>query len=200
MTDPRGVRCLDDDLGEYAAGRLESGRARRWDLHLVTCRLCAHAVADERRLQAAFAGAPSMPGDLRASLLAVAGGAALVGGPARRGGSVLAGGSGTEQDPRPVGRRDPLTVLSPSAPPCHRSALRATVIAAAAAGASAAAALSLTVIGAPAGRTGVSASTVVPVVGSPTPSPSSGSATVVPVGWARPGGVVPSARQAESGP
>ncbi|MEO7422350.1 MAG: hypothetical protein ABIU87_08140 [Ornithinibacter sp.] len=188
MTQSRGVRCLDEDLGDYAGGRLEPVRRRRWDLHLVTCRGCARAVEDERRLQAAFAGAPSMPGDLRAALLALAGGHAF------------RDAAEGDPEPPPVRRRDPLLVLSPGAPPCHRSALRATVIAAAAAGASAAAALSLTVISAPASRTGVTASTVVPVVGSPTPSPFSAVTTVVPVRWARPGAAAPSSLQAESRP
>ena len=188
MTQPRGVRCLDEDLGDYAAGQLEPVRRRRWDLHLVTCRGCARAVEDERRLQAAFAGAPSMPGDLRAALLALAGGPALSG---------IAEGV---QDPPPVRRREPLLVLSPGAPPCHRSALRATVIAAVAAGASAAAALSLTVISAPASRAGVTASTVVPVVGTPTPSPFSAVTSVVPVRWARTGAADPTSLQAESRP
>ena len=97
-------------------------------------------------------------------------------------------------------RREPLLVLSPGAPPCHRSALRATVIAAVAAGASAAAALSLTVISAPASRAGVTASTVVPVLGTPTPSPFSAVTSVVPVRWARTGAADPTSLQAESRP
>ncbi len=186
MTEPRAVRCLDDDLGEYAAGRLEPARRRRWDLHLVSCRVCVHAVDEERRLQTAFAGAPSMPGDLRATLLALA----AVAGPA------------PAAVTQPVRRRDPLAVLSPSAPPCHRSALRATVVAAAAAGASAAAALSLTVISTPAGRTGLITTTAVPAVGSPSPPTAAygGVAAAVPVGWARTGGATASTRQAESRP
>lgn len=186
MTEIRGLRCLDEDLGEYAAGRLEQGRRHRVDRHLVTCRACVHAVDEERRLQAAFAGAPSMPGDLRTALLALAGGVGAVPGAAAQ----------------RVRRPDPLTVLSPDARPCHRSALRATIVAAAAAGASAAAALSLTVISTPVARTGSAVTTAVPVTGAPAPSPSAfgGGATAVPVGWARPGAAIATVRQAESGP
>lgn len=188
MNDPRGARCLGEELGEYVTARLEPERRRHWDLHLVTCRVCAHAVDEERRLQAVFAGAPSMPGDLRATLLA------LAGAPPPPGGSV------PDLAVPPTRRRDPLRVLAPGARPCHRSALRATAIAAAAASASAAAALGLTVISAPVGATVPTATTSVPVLASPTPSPYSGVAAVVPVGWGRTGGVLGSTRQAQSRP
>ena len=128
MTDAMRVRCQGDELTEYAAGRLPLDRQWAWDRHLVACQTCAHDVAQERRLRSALAGAPSMPGDLRSSLLAL--------------GNALAADLG----PRPVPvAHDRLALLAPSAPPCHRSALRATVVAAAAAGVSAAAAWSLTV-------------------------------------------------------
>ncbi len=186
MTDAQRVRCLDEELGDYAAGRLDAARRRPWERHLVSCGTCAHAVAEERRLQAAFAGAPSMPGDLRASLLALGGGGPLA--PAASG--------------QAARRVDPLMVLSPGARPCHRSALRATVIAAAAAGASAAAALSLTVISTPPARVGTTATPAIPAVGSPgqTQSPTLGTASVVPAGWARTGVVPRPTRQAESTP
>ncbi|QKE83959.1 hypothetical protein [Arthrobacter sp. NEB 688] len=130
MTSRAGVQCLGDELSEYAAGRLGASREHAWDQHLVACEVCRHAVGQERRLRAALAGAPSMPGDLRVTLLAL--------------GRDL-------QPPAPpvLAGPDPLRLLAPTAPPCHRSALRATVVAAAAAGVSAAAAWSLTVIGAP---------------------------------------------------
>lgn len=133
MSDAMRVRCLGDELGEYAAARLPVERQWAWDRHLVACRVCAHAVDEERRLRSALAGAPSMPGDLRSSLLAL-------------------GRSLAAEAPQPVSvpsHHEPLALLAPSAPPCHRSPLRATAVAAAAAGVSAAAAWSLTVIGAP---------------------------------------------------
>lgn len=131
MSRTDGVRCLDDELSEYAAGRLPAARVRAWERHLAVCDLCACGLERERRLRAVLAGGPSMPGDLRSALMAM--GTALSHEPLRT----------------PTGP-GPLPLLAPGAPPCHRSPLRATVVAAAAAGVSAAAAWSLTVIGAPA--------------------------------------------------
>jgi len=127
------VRCLGGELSEYVAGRLPAERQWEWDRHLVACRLCGEAVESERRIRSALSGAPSMPGDLRITLLAL-GSAMAAEAPART---------------VPVSGREPLALLAPSAPACHRSPLRATVVAAAAAGVSAAAAWSLTVIGPP---------------------------------------------------
>lgn len=127
------VRCLGPELSEYVAGRLGAQRQWEWDRHLVACRVCVDAVESERRIRAAFAGAPSMPGDLRSTLLAL-GRSMAAEAPAR---------------PVPVAGPQPLALLAPSAPACHRSPLRATVVAAAAVGVSAAAAWSLTVLGAP---------------------------------------------------
>ena len=154
MTDAMRVQCQGEELAEYAAGRLPLDRQWAWDRHLVACGHCAHGVAQERRLRSALAGAPSVPGDLRSSLLAL--GAALA----------------TDLGPRPVpSGHDRLALLHPSAPPCHRSALRATVLAAAAAGLSAAAAWSLTVAPAPVGvRTGLVTSTVPVVAPAATPT------------------------------
>ena len=164
MTDPTRVRCLDDELTEYAAGRLPLHRQWAWDRHLVACQTCCHAVAQERRLNSALAGAPTMPGDLRSTLLAL--------------GATMA----AELAPRatPVARQDPLRLLAPSAPPCHRSPLRATVVAAAAAGVSAAAAWSLTVVPAPATVRPALATTASPVV-SPTAAPVRGVSAVATV-------------------
>ena len=140
------VQCRGEELAEYAAGRLPLDRQWAWDRHLVACQLCAQEVAQERRLRSALAGAPSMPGDLRSSLLAL--GAALA----------------TDLGPRPVpSGHEQLALLHPSAPPCHRSALRATVVAAAAAGLSAAAAWSLTVAPPVGARSGLATATA-PVV------------------------------------
>jgi len=142
MTDGMRVECRGEELTEYAAGRLPLDRQWAWDRHLVACQLCAQDVAQERRLRSALAGAPSMPGDLRSSLLAL--GAALA----------------TDLGPRPLpSGHEQLALLHPSAPPCHRSALRATVVAAAAAGLSAAAAWSLTVAPPVGARTGLATAT-----------------------------------------
>ena len=62
MTDAMRVQCQGEELTEYAAGRLPVDRQWAWDRHLVACQICAHDVAQERRLRSALAGAPSMPG------------------------------------------------------------------------------------------------------------------------------------------
>ncbi len=163
MSQTSGVRCLDDELFEYAAGRLPAPRLVIWERHLAVCDLCASGLQRERRLRVALAGAPSMPGDLRSALLAL--GRAID--------PPVAAPSGSE----------PLALLSPGAPPCHRSPLRATVVAAAAVGVSAAAAWSLSVMGAPA--TGSSPRYAArDAAASPSPSPTalSGAATST-VGW-----------------
>jgi hypothetical protein len=126
-----------------------------------------------------------MPGDLRSSLLAL--GAAVA----------------TDLGPHPVRvGHDQLALLHPSAPPCHRSALRATVVAAAAAGLSAAAAWSLTIAPAAVGvRTGLATSTT-PVV-SPVVAPTRGTAaavSVIQVGLTRSVVVGRSGERAESTP
>lgn len=164
MTARASVHCLDDELSEYAAGRLEGARQDAWERHLVVCELCRHAVGQERRLRAALAGAPSMPGDLRVTLLAL--------------------GRGMEAEPRPSAGPGVLPLLAPSDPPCHRSALRATVVAAAAGGVAAAAAWSLTVIGAPvAPRQGVVAGPSTPSVSTARAVSPLAATTVLPVRW-----------------
>ncbi|QIM20173.1 hypothetical protein G7075_01795 [Phycicoccus sp. HDW14] len=159
-----GVQCLDDELSEYAAGRLGDERRDAWEHHLVACELCRHAVGQERRLREALAGAPSMPGDLRVTLLAL--------------------GRGIAAEPRPAGGPGPLALLAPNDPPCHRSALRATVVAAAAGGVAAAAAWSLTVIGVPvAPRQGAVPGTSAPAVATSRPAAPLSATVVVPVRW-----------------
>ena len=171
------VSCLDDELSEYVAGRLADPRRRAWEHHLVACETCCRAVREERRLRAALSGGPAMPGDLRVSLLAL----------------------GRDLGPAPVPvNPQPLALLTPSAPPCHRSPLRATVVAAAAAGVSAAAAWSLTVLGAPAQpRPGVVAPTVVPAAA--TARPVTGT-TMVSFGGYDPSAQVTRQRGAQSTP
>jgi anti-sigma factor RsiW len=182
MSAASGVRCLDDELLDYAAGRLSAPRVALWERHLAVCDLCAVGLARERRLRAALAGAPSMPGDLRNTLMAM--------------------GRALEQPTSHPRGPSPLTLLAPGAPPCHRSPLRATAVAAAAVGISAAAAWSLAVMGSPADRGAVSRPTVRDASTSPSPTPApvaGGGATMVrwmPVGTALPA----PGRQAESTP
>lgn len=183
MTLRRGVRCHDPELREYAAGRIGPERARDWDHHLVACEACRLEVAGEHRLREALAGGPSMRGDLRLSLLALA--------------------RDLEPSPVPVAGPQQLPLLAPGHPPCHRSPLRATVVAAAAAGVSAAAAWSLTVLGAPTGRPAVVSGPSSPAV-VPATSGSAGvqgTASLVSVHWtARTSPSVPATRRAQSTP
>ena len=144
----RRARCLGDLVGDYVAGRLPDQAT--WDRHLITCLGCRGAVDLERRVMAVLRSAPEIPGDLRSMLLSVSSEIPVAAPRRPRGGvptvpPVPAGpgvGSG-------MGVPRPLAVLSPSAPPQHRSALRAAVFAGAAVGASAAAvwAISVTPVG-----------------------------------------------------
>lgn len=183
------VRCQGAELGEYAAGRLPADRARAWEHHLISCRVCDRALADERALLAALAGAPSMPGGLHGALLALA--ATVEAPPVPK---------APESVLRLTGGGSTLTLVAPSAPATHRSALRCTVVAAAAAGASAAAAWSLTVLVAPG---------IGPAVGSPaslaTPSTRTSTvgtapSSVLQAGWTRPSMSPIGLREAQSTP
>ena len=122
-------RCLGPELSAYADRALAPVELRAWDRHLVSCGGCRQAVEAERRMLSSLrrAGGPEVPGDLRAMLLS------------------LASGAGSEAAPS----TPPVPVVDRCAPALHRSAVRATVCAGLAAGASAAAAWSLAVAGAP---------------------------------------------------
>jgi hypothetical protein len=139
LTGGRG-RCLGDHLTAYADRAMDDATLLRWDRHVVTCQCCRAAVDAERRVLSALrspAGSP-VPGDLRGMLLAL--GSQPPGSPA--GGSAAAGSP--VLPPIPVA---PVRVVDRGAPAQHRSAGRATVYAGLAAGATAAAALSLVVSG-----------------------------------------------------
>lgn len=142
----RRARCLGDRVGDYVAGRLPDQDT--WDRHLITCLGCRGAVDLERRVVAVLRSAPEVSGDLRCLLLSVSSQIPVAA--PRRPPAVppVPAGPGVVTA---VGAPRQLAVLSPSAPPQHRSALRAAVFAGAAVGASAAAvwAISVTPVGAP---------------------------------------------------
>ncbi len=137
-------RCLGPRVTTYADRAMPADELRQWDRHLVACECCRRAVEEERQVLAALRrpAAPSMPGELRAMLLSLADLPATA-----------ETGGGAEEPPRrhlPLPRHAPtretytaLPVVQRSAPPLHRSLVRATVFAGLAAGASAAAAWSL---------------------------------------------------------
>lgn len=133
-------RCLGDQLTAYADRAMDDATLLRWDRHVVACQCCRGAVDEERRVLSALrssAGSP-LPGDLRGMLLALA--TQTPG--SRSDGSAIA--PGPLLPPIPVA---PVRVVDRGAPAQHRSAGRATVYAGLAAGATAAAALSLVVSG-----------------------------------------------------
>ena len=125
-----------------------------------------------------------MPGDLRTTLLAL--------------GSTMAADLPRASTP-PSPQHDPLRLLAPGAPPCHRSPLRATVIAAAAAGISAAAAWSLTMVPAPSTGRPALATTVAPLVAA-TATPTRAATTVVSNGFSQGVVLTRTGQQAESSP
>lgn len=153
-------RCLGESVVEYVARSLPPSELLGWDRHLVACSTCRRAVDDERWMLARMSVAPTMPTDLRTVLLSLASLAPSVPPPPPAPAHV-----------RIAVRRQPalpvtpsrLAVVAPSAPACHRSALRSAVLATVAAGASAAAAWSMAVTGAAA-----------PVATSPAPGPTGG--------------------------
>jgi hypothetical protein len=133
---------------------------RAWDLHLVACTTCRQAVEAERRMLAALRGSaqPAVPGDLRAMLLSLASGSGVPGpvaAPEAGAGRESVAGWQVRFDAGPLPPRPlripppPVPVLDRCAPAHHRSAVRATVFAGLAAGASAAAAWSFAVVGSP---------------------------------------------------
>jgi hypothetical protein len=133
-------RCLGDQLTAYADRAMDDATLLRWDRHVVACQCCRGAVTEERRVLSALrssAGSP-LPGDLRGMLLALA--TQTPG--SRSDGSAIS--PAPLLPPIPVA---PVRVVDRGAPAQHRSAGRAIGYAGLAAGATAAAALSLVVSG-----------------------------------------------------
>ncbi|MBP6995271.1 MAG: hypothetical protein KBB39_03915 [Phycicoccus sp.] len=163
--DPRlRVTCGADELSEYAAGRLSPARVAAWDVHLQDCARCRYALAEEQWVRDRLAaGGPSMSGGLHSSLLALA-----------RSGPAVPVPTAEQRVPRPG--TEPLPVLSPTAPPAHRSALRSTAFAAAAVGASVAAAWSLGVVASTTAVAVTSDARLAPSTSAPTSPASSGAA------------------------
>lgn len=119
------MRHLGDRLCGYADRSLPAPLLLECDRHLVACSSCRAAAEDERRVLLALRQAPTMgvSAALRASLLNL------------------------ESLAPAFDRPEQLAVVSRGAPPRHRSAARAAMLAGLAAGASAAAACSLGMVG-----------------------------------------------------
>jgi hypothetical protein len=159
---PGRGRCLGAALTAYADRAMDPVTLLHWDRHVLTCACCRAAVAEERRVLAALRApaAPTVPGDLRGMLLA------LAADPSARGLRSAAPGSldrsGAEgavrgpDDAADYGREGfapgipvaPVRVVDRGTPAMHRSARRATMFAGLAAGATAAAAWGVAMTGA----------------------------------------------------
>ena len=154
-------RCLGAALTAYADRAMDPVTLLHWDRHVLTCACCRAAVAEERRVLAALRAPaePTVPGDLRGMLLALAADPSMAG--LRPGGPDHGSLEGEATSGRAAegraGRRDgfapsipvaPVRVVDRGTPAMHRSARRATVFAGLAAGATAAAAWGVAMTGA----------------------------------------------------
>jgi hypothetical protein len=133
-----------------------------YDRHLVCCTICRHAADQERRIVAALRSDTSVPTSLRSSLIGLAASPPPMEEPLQPSGyripSVPLPPPGSRM---PSGASyEPVPTVRPTAPPLHRSPMRAAVVASIAAGASVAAAWGLAVSPLPGART---ATTRVPV-------------------------------------
>jgi anti-sigma factor RsiW len=123
-----GSRHLDDLLSAYADRNLPAATLLACDRHVAICPGCRDAVDGERRLLQSLrsSATPPPPSRLEMALLDLA---------------VCA------MPDVPTRRPSPISVVGRSAPPLHRSPVRAAMLASLAAGASAAAAWSVGVSG-----------------------------------------------------
>ena len=134
--------CPPEDVADYLDGRLPVSRTQAWDRHLITCTSCLARVQSERRLHAAMRDCVRPDGALHRSLLAMG---QMTSSPAPAVGDHAPSRAPWEANVQ----REDLTVLSPGAPACHRSAARAVLLATVAAGAAGAAAWSVGVASVP---------------------------------------------------
>jgi hypothetical protein len=123
-----------------------------YDKHLVCCTMCRHAADQERRIVAALRSDTGVPMSLRSSLIGLATMPPPMEQPIQS--------SGPRIPVPPLGFRmpsgpshEPVPTVRPTAPPLHRSPMRAAVVASIAAGASVAAAWGLAISPLPGART-----------------------------------------------
>lgn len=136
-----------------------------YDRHLVACMVCRAAADQERRIMAALrSDSCGLPGSLRSSLMSLAA-SPVPEPPAPMGPRIPLGplsplavrglrsweGAAMPSSAPGSSRGGSLTTVAPSAPPLHRSPMRAAVVASLAAGASVAAAWGLAVAPLPGG-------------------------------------------------
>ncbi len=121
-----------------------------YDRHLVCCAVCRHAADQERRIVTALRSDTGVPMSLRSSLMGLASTPPPMEQPGAGGPRIPVPPTGLRM---PSGSsHDPVPTVRPTAPPLHRSPMRAAVLASIAAGASVAAAWGLAVSPLPGGR------------------------------------------------
>jgi len=143
---------LRGQVRAYVDRSLPPALIHLYDKHLVCCAVCRHAADQERRIVAALQSDTGVPMSLRSSLMGLASTPPPMEEPIRA--------SGPRIPVPPLGFRmpsgpshDPVPTVRPTAPPLHRSPMRAAVVASIAAGASVAAAWGLAVSPLPGART-----------------------------------------------
>ncbi len=143
---------LRGQVRAYVDRSLPPALLHLYDKHLVCCTMCRHAADQERRIVAALRSDTGVPMSLRSSLIGLAATPPPLEQPIAS--------SGTRVPVPALGFRMPsgasherVPTVRPTAPPLHRSPMRAAVVASIAAGASVAAAWGLAVSPLPGGRT-----------------------------------------------
>jgi len=160
---PAGSGHLGGHVSAYVDRCLPAHEQLAFDRHVVVCIACRTVADDERRLLASLRAAPiPRPNSSLAAAL-----------------RDMASFDPSATYPVPTATRPQLVVLRRTAPPMHRSPVRAALVAGLAAGASAAAAWSLGVVGvsAGAGATQLVVPSAAPPTSTSSGSTSSGSAT-----------------------
>jgi hypothetical protein len=142
---------LRGQVRAYVDRSLPPALLHLYDKHLVCCTMCRHAADQERRIVAALRSDTGVPMSLRSSLIGLASTPPPLEQPIAS--------SGPRVPVPPLGFRMPsgasherVPTVRPTAPPLHRSPMRAAVLASIAAGASVAAAWGLAVSPLPGGR------------------------------------------------
>jgi len=142
---------LRGQVRAYVDRSLPPALLHLFDKHLVCCAMCRHAADQERRIVSALRSDTGVPMSLRSSLIGLAATPPPLEQPLVS--------NGPRVPVPPLGFRmpsgaphEPVPTVRPTAPPLHRSPMRAAVVASIAAGASVAAAWGLAVSPLPGGR------------------------------------------------
>ena len=146
---------LRGQVRAYVDRSLPPALLHLYDRHLVCCTMCRHAADQERRIVAALRSDTGVPLSLRSSLIGLAASPPPMEQPVGLSGPRIPGiplpplGSRMPSGPS----HEPVPTVRPTAPPLHRSPMRAAVVASIAAGAAVAAAWGLAISPLPGART-----------------------------------------------